>query len=177
MHANAWVAEGVGFEPTVRLRARRFSRPVYSTTLAPLRGSMVCNQAGCRDNKCQGFGQEEPVWLTRACALLPPNDDGLRTQRCSWRRCGCLRRRRPRRFVAGGGVQDLNCRPKGGHEALPDLPGECWRKLDRESAYPSEFVKTTGEELMGADKTLMPGPLHGGSSDYAPSQLQPGSRQ
>ena len=65
-----WLAEGVGFEPTVRLRARRFSRPVYSTTLAPLRGSMVCNQAGCRDNKCRGFGQEEPIWLTRACALL-----------------------------------------------------------------------------------------------------------
>ncbi len=30
------VAEGVGFEPTIRLRACRFSRPVYSTTLAPL---------------------------------------------------------------------------------------------------------------------------------------------
>jgi hypothetical protein len=57
------------------------------------------------------------------------------------------------------------------------FPGECWRKLDRESAYPSEFVKTTGDELMGADKTPMPGPLHGGSSDYTPSQLQLGSRQ
>jgi hypothetical protein len=82
---------------------------------------VVRNQTGCRDNKCQGFGQEEPVWLTRACALLPPNDAGLRTQRCSWRRYGCLRRRRPRRFVAGGGVQDLNCKPKGGGKALPDL--------------------------------------------------------
>jgi len=84
---------------------------------------MVCNQTGCRDNKCQGFGQEEPAWLTRACALLPPNDTRLRTQRYSWRRYGCLRRRRPRRFVAGGGVQDLNCRPKGGREALLVLSG------------------------------------------------------
>jgi hypothetical protein len=31
------LAEGVGFEPTIRLRVCRFSRPVYSTTLAPLR--------------------------------------------------------------------------------------------------------------------------------------------
>ncbi len=35
------VAEGVGFEPTVRLPARRFSRPVYSTTLAPLRITLL----------------------------------------------------------------------------------------------------------------------------------------
>jgi len=84
---------------------------------------MVCNQAGCRDNKCQGFGQEEQVWLTGACALLPSNDAELRTQRYSWRRYGCLGRRRPRRFVAGGGVRDLNCRPKGGREALPVLSG------------------------------------------------------
>ena len=32
------VAEGVGFEPTVRSRVQRFSRPPHSTTLAPLRG-------------------------------------------------------------------------------------------------------------------------------------------
>ena len=32
------VAERVGFEPTVRLHAQRFSRPSRSTTLAPLRG-------------------------------------------------------------------------------------------------------------------------------------------
>ena len=31
------VAEGVGFEPTVRSRAQRFSRPPRSTTPAPLR--------------------------------------------------------------------------------------------------------------------------------------------
>ncbi len=34
---------------------------------------------GCRDNKCQGFGQEEPARLTRASALLWPNDARLRT--------------------------------------------------------------------------------------------------
>jgi hypothetical protein len=32
------MAERVGFEPTVRLHAQRFSRPSRSTTLAPLRG-------------------------------------------------------------------------------------------------------------------------------------------
>ena len=32
------MAERVGFEPTVRLHAHRFSRPSRSTTLAPLRG-------------------------------------------------------------------------------------------------------------------------------------------
>ena len=32
------MAERVGFEPTVRLPAQRFSRPSQSTTLAPLRG-------------------------------------------------------------------------------------------------------------------------------------------
>ena len=31
------LAERVGFEPTVHLRAQRFSRPSDSTTLAPLR--------------------------------------------------------------------------------------------------------------------------------------------
>ena len=34
---NAFKAEGVGFEPTVPLRARWFSRPVHSTALPPLR--------------------------------------------------------------------------------------------------------------------------------------------
>src|SRR5216684_1289514 len=33
------LAERVGFEPTVRLHAQRFSRPSRSTTLAPLRGA------------------------------------------------------------------------------------------------------------------------------------------
>ena len=36
--ANGVMAERVGFEPTVRLHAQRFSRPSRSTTLAPLRG-------------------------------------------------------------------------------------------------------------------------------------------
>ena len=34
---DLWLAEGVGFEPTVRSRAQRFSRPPRSTTPAPLR--------------------------------------------------------------------------------------------------------------------------------------------
>ncbi len=36
---NVQLADGVGFEPTVRLHARRFSRPVQSTTLPPIRMS------------------------------------------------------------------------------------------------------------------------------------------
>jgi hypothetical protein len=35
------MAERVGFEPTVRLRAHRFSRPAHSTTLPPLHDDMV----------------------------------------------------------------------------------------------------------------------------------------
>ena len=37
MRLDREVAERVGFEPTVRLHVRRFSRPVLSTTQAPLR--------------------------------------------------------------------------------------------------------------------------------------------
>ena len=33
-----FTAERVGFEPTVRINAQRFSRPPDSTALAPLRG-------------------------------------------------------------------------------------------------------------------------------------------
>ena len=46
------VAEGVGFEPTIRLRVCRFSRPVYSTTLAPLLGKKyLSSQSLIRKNK------------------------------------------------------------------------------------------------------------------------------
>ena len=37
---ESFMAEGVGFEPTVRVSAQRFSRPPRSTTPAPLRGSL-----------------------------------------------------------------------------------------------------------------------------------------
>jgi hypothetical protein len=35
------MAERVGFEPTVPVRVQRFSRPSDSTTLAPLRESLI----------------------------------------------------------------------------------------------------------------------------------------
>jgi hypothetical protein len=38
---KASLAERVGFEPTVRLHAQRFSRPPRSATLAPLRGARL----------------------------------------------------------------------------------------------------------------------------------------
>ncbi len=50
------MAEEVGFEPTVRFHARRFSRPVQSTTLPLLRhpvvnGSrMILKAFVCREN-------------------------------------------------------------------------------------------------------------------------------
>jgi hypothetical protein len=141
MTSTEKLAEGVGFEPTVRLRARRFSRPVYSTTLAPLQGSMVCNRTGCRDNKCQGFGQEEPVRLTRAYALLPSNDAELRTRFCT-----------------------VSCRGLGASRACSRSLSvghrhDSWRELDREAPYPTEFVKTIGEKLMGGWQDTDAGPI------------------
>ncbi len=47
--AQANMAERVGFEPTVRLHARRFSRPVHSTTLPPLRVNEI-NHLGTISN-------------------------------------------------------------------------------------------------------------------------------
>ena len=46
------MAEEVGFEPTVRFHARRFSRPVQSTTLPHLRR---VNDKGARDDSKSGF--------------------------------------------------------------------------------------------------------------------------
>ena len=57
------LAERVGFEPTVRLRVQRFSRPPRSTALAPLRKSTR-----------PSFGRPEPKGWTR-----PPQ---LERQRC-----------------------------------------------------------------------------------------------
>ena len=53
MPVGSELAEGVGFKPTIRLRVCRFSRPVYSTTLAPLQ-----NGASRLDNKTHGCRQE-----------------------------------------------------------------------------------------------------------------------
>ena len=39
------MAEGEGFEPPVHFRARRFSRPVHSTTLPPLRRDLKIGQS------------------------------------------------------------------------------------------------------------------------------------
>ncbi len=48
------MAEEVGFEPTVRLHAQRFSRPPRSTTLAPLRGHPYINHLSIcfKDKTC-----------------------------------------------------------------------------------------------------------------------------
>jgi hypothetical protein len=48
-------AEGVGFEPTVRLHELRFSRPVHSTTLPPLRRA-YCMTDGRDGSRCAASG-------------------------------------------------------------------------------------------------------------------------
>ena len=49
---NPKLADGVGFEPTSRLRGCRFSRPVYSTALPPIRASEVpCRTASYSDSR------------------------------------------------------------------------------------------------------------------------------
>ncbi len=87
------LAEGVGFEPTVRLPARRFSRPVYSTTLAPLRKENARAARGPDrsrlsrlNNKCKGGGQEREsralVWLmsrNRLCELAAKGEGKCET--------------------------------------------------------------------------------------------------
>lgn len=44
------LAEGEGFEPSVRFTARRFSRPVPSTARPPLRTSLLYQTFAVREN-------------------------------------------------------------------------------------------------------------------------------
>ena len=55
------VAEGVGFEPTVRLHAQRFSRPSHSTTLASLRRAPGDRSIGRADTSQKGPGRQAPA--------------------------------------------------------------------------------------------------------------------
>ena len=48
-HGKHWdLAEGVGFEPTVLVRGRQFSRLVHSTALPPLRGTRIARASYCK---------------------------------------------------------------------------------------------------------------------------------
>ena len=60
------MAERVGFEPTVPLRAQRFSRPSRSATLAPLRCSscLIGGEGGIRTH-----GRVSPTHAFQACSL------------------------------------------------------------------------------------------------------------
>ena len=60
------MAERVGFEPTVPLRAQRFSRPSRSATLAPLRWSywLIGGEGGIRTH-----GRVSPTHAFQACSL------------------------------------------------------------------------------------------------------------
>src|SRR5258708_7866073 len=46
------LAEREGFEPSIRLRVFRFSRPAYSTTLAPLRNNKSYYSSSLRRLQC-----------------------------------------------------------------------------------------------------------------------------
>ena len=45
------LAEGVGFEPTVGINLRRFSRPVFSTTQPPLRSAGILHEVFRRSSR------------------------------------------------------------------------------------------------------------------------------
>lgn len=64
------LAEREGFEPSERLRAQRFSRPSYSTTLAPLRrgGEIAWGRGACKppDSCRTGFDMSGSIVFIRA---------------------------------------------------------------------------------------------------------------
>ena len=60
------MAERVGFEPTVPLRAQRFSRPSRSATLAPLRR---CMQIDGGEGGIRTHGRVSPTHAFQACSL------------------------------------------------------------------------------------------------------------
>ena len=51
------MAERVGFEPTRALRPCRFSRPVHSTTLPPLRGGAYSNRLGGNSEAAPAYAE------------------------------------------------------------------------------------------------------------------------
>ena len=63
------MAEGVGFEPTVGLHPRRFSRPLHSSALPPLLGDIVSRRRSHAEAACgvDGSTVADPrmtaVWL------------------------------------------------------------------------------------------------------------------
>ena len=71
------LAEGVGFEPTVGLHPRRFSRPMHSSTLPPLRaGAMVSRPRSHAENanSVQGLMRSRPPKYGRSTSgmtMLP----------------------------------------------------------------------------------------------------------
>src|ERR1700722_12447543 len=83
------MAERVGFEPTVRLHAQRFSRPSRSTTLAPLRGHAYRGVFSGGQQPRQGW--EKPpdfgvycVYLGLWLRIFRPPSAGLSGPPCSF---------------------------------------------------------------------------------------------
>ncbi len=66
-----YVAERVGFEPTVPVRAQRFSRPSRSTTPAPLREDLGANGRENRALSRQGARRLAQVASLAKASLSP----------------------------------------------------------------------------------------------------------
>src|SRR5690606_35243766 len=64
-------AEGEGFEPPVPARARRFSRPVHSTALPPLRVRNQANFAGFGCFRIQSIRSPTQITHTRDTLEAP----------------------------------------------------------------------------------------------------------
>ena len=68
---SRFLAEAVGFEPTVGLPPRRFSRPVHSTTLPrlPRPGCVTRRGAGGKGRSPAVTGLERGAWTSGALLL------------------------------------------------------------------------------------------------------------
>jgi hypothetical protein len=74
------LAEGVGFEPTVLVRGRQFSRLVHSTALPPLRGTRIARASYC---KARFRSSRSAFWQVagdRAAPMRRGHDIGARSQ-------------------------------------------------------------------------------------------------
>ena len=74
------VAERVGFEPTVPSRTRRFSRPLHSTTLPPLRADIVVGIHHSTLCQLQALRGQPYSWRDTCAAVQAAGGGGLALQ-------------------------------------------------------------------------------------------------
>ena len=94
---NGRMAERVGFEPTVPVRGRRFSRPVHSTALPPLRRIRARAEATAKTGSGPAGPGSRPAVpaLPRQAVLFAPWTSGMASRYSRW--STCWRRLRPAR--------------------------------------------------------------------------------